>query len=720
MTLDQYSLCPCGSGKKIKFCKCAENLTEMVKVDRMIEGEQFVAALDRINVLLKTFPTDAWLLALKCNVLLRLNEYDSLEEASAKFIRLRPDNPLAKIYRSFVAVIRGNLEESAGLLLQALADSGDGLHPLYFSAAGSMIGGMVRMRMNLTALMHSEILSELTEQPVDFVVQMYESIVSDADVSILLREDPPSGQSLTESDWTERFREASALISRFQVAQARTKLESILREFGPMPTVLIALLNCKIMLGDQIGAAQTCQKLADHEGLTDAQRVYFQALAFELNPDSYGLMLKDDLTQYSIEDESSLETQLNAHPNLFAIRSDEYRQMIGKMLQEEVPPKVIYHLLRPLNDDAEKKPSVVNGWLAVLGKQTDRPARVVMVEPQLAVRGEVAQKIREDLGLTSLNRTVVASPESMFYDVLPKTVALAASPTAEESASYELLMLDYTKKLFLGLEFGALDKQTCQQAASNPRYAVKIKALLLQWLASGQPQVDTGVIRELHETLGLQMPVVASTEDTFDLVSGASYFWTDLTTIDNVSLIQLMQSALTRNVRGAYQSLIEKHKQVEWSDDLKNAADYTALNMQLRLIKSPDEAVDLLEQIYETGKRLKMVVGQAVLERFELLCRMGRTQEAQLFLQKAISECPQDPVINEFLNAALYQMQRSQAGGGPAAAGDNLSSALLRHRVGQQAPAEERSSGLWTPDSPQPAASAGNESGSKLWLPGQD
>jgi len=344
MTLDQYSLCPCGSGKKIKFCKCAENLAEMVKVDRMIEGEQFVAALDRINVLLKTFPSDAWLLALKCNVLLRLNEYDSLEEASAKFIRLRPDNPLAKIYRACVAVIRGNLEESASLLLQALADSGDGLHPLYFTAAASMIGGMVRQRMNLTALMHSEILSELTEQPVDFVVQMYEQIVSEAEVSILLREDPPSGPELTESDWSERFREASALIGRFQVAQARTKLESIIREFGPVPTVLTALLNCKIMLGDQNGAAQSCQKLADHESLSDAQRVYFQALAFEFNPEVYGLLLKDDIAQYSIDDDAELESQLNSHPNLFAIRSDEYRQMIGKMLQEEVPPKVVYHL----------------------------------------------------------------------------------------------------------------------------------------------------------------------------------------------------------------------------------------------------------------------------------------------------------------------------------------------------------------------------------------
>ncbi len=115
MALDQYSFCPCGSGKKIKFCKCFENLQEMVKVDRMIEGDQSIAALDRINLLMKTFPSDAWLHALKCALLLKLREIESLEEASAKFIRLRPDNPLALLYRALLAIIRGNSEECATL-----------------------------------------------------------------------------------------------------------------------------------------------------------------------------------------------------------------------------------------------------------------------------------------------------------------------------------------------------------------------------------------------------------------------------------------------------------------------------------------------------------------------------------------------------------------------------------------------------------------------------
>jgi predicted Zn-dependent protease len=72
----------------------------MAKIDRMVDGDQSVAALDKINQLLKTFPNEAWLYAYKCEIQLKLRELEGLEETSAKFIRLQPDNPLAKLFRS--------------------------------------------------------------------------------------------------------------------------------------------------------------------------------------------------------------------------------------------------------------------------------------------------------------------------------------------------------------------------------------------------------------------------------------------------------------------------------------------------------------------------------------------------------------------------------------------------------------------------------------------
>ena len=39
MPIDAYSLCPGGTGKKIKFC-CPDFLGELQQIDKMLEGKQ--------------------------------------------------------------------------------------------------------------------------------------------------------------------------------------------------------------------------------------------------------------------------------------------------------------------------------------------------------------------------------------------------------------------------------------------------------------------------------------------------------------------------------------------------------------------------------------------------------------------------------------------------------------------------------------------------------
>ena len=38
MSVDNYAICPCGSGKKIKFCKCKDSVGELDRVLKMVEG----------------------------------------------------------------------------------------------------------------------------------------------------------------------------------------------------------------------------------------------------------------------------------------------------------------------------------------------------------------------------------------------------------------------------------------------------------------------------------------------------------------------------------------------------------------------------------------------------------------------------------------------------------------------------------------------------------
>jgi len=120
MSVDKYAVCPCGNGKKIKFCKCKESIPEMDRVVSMVNGGQVVPALDRLSEILETHPDAAWALAVRGRLLLDLREYDTLNENAERFIRLQPSNPLALTQRAAANLFRGQLEPATESMLSAL------------------------------------------------------------------------------------------------------------------------------------------------------------------------------------------------------------------------------------------------------------------------------------------------------------------------------------------------------------------------------------------------------------------------------------------------------------------------------------------------------------------------------------------------------------------------------------------------------------------------
>jgi len=123
MTVDQYAICPCGNGKKIKFCKCKDSLPELDRITTMLDGGQIVPALDRINRVLEEHPDAAWALAIKGRILLNLQEYTSLAENAERFVRLQPTNPLALTQRAASQVFRDQITEATESILEALTES---------------------------------------------------------------------------------------------------------------------------------------------------------------------------------------------------------------------------------------------------------------------------------------------------------------------------------------------------------------------------------------------------------------------------------------------------------------------------------------------------------------------------------------------------------------------------------------------------------------------
>jgi tetratricopeptide (TPR) repeat protein len=91
MTINPYALCPCGSGKKIKFC-CGDLAGEMEKVLRMVEGNQPTAAVRHLEQLLKKNPQRASLLDLKSNIEMQLGWYDQARATVDEYLQADPQS----------------------------------------------------------------------------------------------------------------------------------------------------------------------------------------------------------------------------------------------------------------------------------------------------------------------------------------------------------------------------------------------------------------------------------------------------------------------------------------------------------------------------------------------------------------------------------------------------------------------------------------------------
>ena len=87
MTTDLYAKCPCGSGKKIKFC-CKDIISDIERIERMLRGEQRTAAIEKINKLLEKHPDRPALMSLKAQVHLELQNVEAATPIVDKLLQV--------------------------------------------------------------------------------------------------------------------------------------------------------------------------------------------------------------------------------------------------------------------------------------------------------------------------------------------------------------------------------------------------------------------------------------------------------------------------------------------------------------------------------------------------------------------------------------------------------------------------------------------------------
>jgi tetratricopeptide (TPR) repeat protein len=122
MAIDPYAYCPCGSGKKVKFC-CADLADDMERIQQMLEGGQRAAALEHIEKLEKTHPDNPYLVTTKALLQSVLGSPDKAAATLEDFLSRQPTNAMALAEKAVVDAARHGGPAGIRPLQQALEAS---------------------------------------------------------------------------------------------------------------------------------------------------------------------------------------------------------------------------------------------------------------------------------------------------------------------------------------------------------------------------------------------------------------------------------------------------------------------------------------------------------------------------------------------------------------------------------------------------------------------
>ena len=287
MALDAYSQCPGATGKKIKFC-CSDFLTELEKIDRMVEGEQYAACLQHID-LLRRQPENKdrqCLLAYQTMLLRATGQLEAAETLSTYFLQKYPSNQAALAESAILSTLKRDYAPAMNFLQRSFAEAKGSWSWRTYQAAETLVeaffnqGRWVPARALLQFLL-------IVQRENRNVSQMLSDLLRSADVPLLLKEDPRFPQPPENAPWRDRFTRA---ISPMMFGDWRTtegSLSALVADVPDFPAIWRSLAAVRAWLNDYSGSIEALRRYASLD-VPPEDAVEAEATAMLLSEDPLG------------------------------------------------------------------------------------------------------------------------------------------------------------------------------------------------------------------------------------------------------------------------------------------------------------------------------------------------------------------------------------------------------------------------------------------------
>lgn len=722
MAVDPYAPCPCGSGKKLKFC-CSDLVAEIEKIHHMITGDQSHAALRHVEHLLEKQPERLSLLELRATLELSLQEYDAAKQTIDQLMSRHGDNPSPHAQLAILTRATAGGVAAIGPLQDALERSGDALPRRVFEALG-MVGHALLVDGNLIAARgHLLLCAGMAPEGDNLALELLLRINLQSELPLLIRDHQILADTPAEVAWRAAMDEARRLATRGLWRRAEHALVALLAETGPEPSVVYNLALVRGWLGNTEEFAAGLHEYAQLAVPLD-NAVEAEALAQLVDPMLEEPLIDSVRMAFAVEDADALIEKLSADRHL------EPYEMPPEAGDEEVtPPRCSYLLLdRPLPSTGvglarEEVPHIV-GVVAVYGSRTDRQAQLAIttdrgkrLEKALATLGEIAGDLFDDNFPGQAVEEDVIAQKAMGEAALSWRWRLPNDTPADHR--WQLLLeqrREATLNRWTNAPRAALGGDSPQKASQNEKMRIPLLACVLLIDQAITDPDEYSLADDLRQQLQLPASQTIAADDlNVDMIPIVRVPRLDMASLPDDQLAQLLDRTV---MVGATLATLKVAAEMAERETLAEGIDKASAYRQLiRLSPDPRKALEWAERARAWSQQNNFSAAEWAVQELELHIELGDSDAVLQVLDEIRKNHMEEPGVSK----AVFQMLQSHGLiQPPAAEGAEQGGMPLPPGAMPPAPAASAQE-LWTPDgnatkAAEPGAAAGQQKPA-IWTP---
>lgn len=711
MSLDPYRLCPCGSGKKVKFCCSKDILSDLDKVIRSIEGDQRAAALDHLTKLIEDKGDRPALLSLKASLQLSMSTLDEAAATIGRLTEISPNNSAVLALQAQLNGERGEVDAAIDELQRSFEYADGTLSGSIYPAIMAIVENAVDEGRLLTARAHLMLLTGFSNGNDRAALSLLLRIDSSRDLTCLVKEDYVPEAVEDGVPWAGEYRVALQSANRGNWRAACESLVSLSQKVPRQPAILRSIAILQGWLGQEQKAVQAWHEYAALEAVPLDRAVEAESLAQTLDDDQMDVIEKVRVT-YAVNDMDRLMERLLSDRRFVRAPAGSHEMFAGA---DQPPPRGLFVFLNraPLEENAKPQPQefpVMIGIVAVFGRETDREARLEFILDRDSECELHKTTMRETGGEwlgepTAEEKHSEAALDNWVFTTRWHPPEGFLGDELQDAA--RVLEREALLNRWPTMPRRMLDGKSPREAAPDPAYRVRLLAAILALELTPSLGFTLDDTNELRRSLGL--PVAESIDPNakdIHRIPLCELQRLEIAKVANDQLPVVLQRALVKGLqrtvycvatemlsRGltsaeinkpslyklAVENALDSRLAVKWvleaeqfaEAEKKSPAPWLVTELSLRIVRAEFEDVNRVMNILRTRHLKEPGIAQQVAD---VLARFGLLPQAR--------------------------------GGGD--------SAPAAEAAPQAAPEPKK---LWTPDS---AAAPAGQAPSKLWLPGME